>query len=255
MTQDLFALNGNVAVVTGGSRGLGFEMAMALAEAGADIVIGSRTEADVTKAATNIAESTGRKTLGLVLDVTDKTSVESFIEQALEQFGKIDILVNSAGINVRAPIGQITDDDWHRIQEVNVTGVFYCCRAVSDHMVRAGYGRIINIGSALSLVGLEERLSYTASKGAVVQMTRTLALELAQKGVTVNCICPGPFATDINKPVMEDPQATAKLLSNVPMDRWGRLEEIKAPVVFLASPATSYVTGAVLTVDGGWTAK
>ena len=252
---ELFNLEGNVAMITGGSRGLGREMAAALAGAGADIAIGSRKESDITKAAEQIAAQTKRKIISRVLDVTDRTSVESFVQHTIEEFGKIDILVNNAGINIRSPITEITDDDWNLIQQINVTGVFYCCRAVVPHMKAAGYGRIINIGSALSLVGLAERVSYTASKGAVAQITRTLALEMAQYGVTVNCLCPGPFATEINRPVVEDPKATATLLQNVPMNRWGQVEEIRAPVLFLASPAASYVTGAVLTVDGGWTAR
>lgn len=253
--SSLFNLEGNIAIVTGASRGLGHEMALALAEAGADVVIGSRSEEDITKAAEQIADATGRKIVGRTLDVTSRASVEAWVTQTIEEFGKIDVLVNNAGINIRAPVSQITDKDWHLIQQVNVTGVFYCSRAVSRYMVEAGYGRIINIGSALSLVGLPDRFSYTASKGAIVQMTRTLAVELAETGVTVNCICPGPFATEINRPVMQDKKATASLLQNVPMKRWGQMEEIKAPVVFLASPAAGYVTGAILTVDGGWTAK
>ena len=252
---DLFNLEGKVAIITGASRGLGREMATALAEAGADAVIGSRNEADITRAAEQISEATGRKIIGCVLDVADRDSVEAVAAQTIRRFGKVDILVNNAGTNIRGPITEITDEDWRTIQQINVDGVFYFCRAVSKHMIKAGYGRIINIGSALSIVGLAERFSYTASKGAVVQMTRTLAVELAETGVTANCICPGPFATEINKPVMENPEATAQLLTNVPMNRWGHLEEIRAPVVFLASPAASYVTGAVLTVDGGWTAR
>jgi NAD(P)-dependent dehydrogenase (short-subunit alcohol dehydrogenase family) len=252
---ELFNLEGHVALVTGASRGLGWEMATALAETGADVVIGSRNEESITNAAERISKASGRKAIGCTLDVTKRGSVEAIIGRTIEEFGKIDILINNAGINIRAPIGDISDDDWNLIQQVNVTGVFYCCRAVSRHMVRSGYGRSINVGSALSLVGLPDRFSYTASKGAVVQMTRTLAVELAEAGVTVNCICPGPFATEINRPVMEDAEATASLLQNVPMKLWGRMEEIRAPVVFLASPAASYVTGAILTVDGGWTAR
>jgi NAD(P)-dependent dehydrogenase (short-subunit alcohol dehydrogenase family) len=250
----LFDLRGRSALITGGSKGLGLAMAEGLASAGADLLLVSRHAEEAEASAQRIAQTFGVQALGLAADVRNELEVASVVRQAVAAFGRIDILVNSAGINIRGPIAGLSLEEFERVMGINVTGTWLCCRAVLPSMRAHGWGRIINIASALGMIGLSGRTPYTASKGAVVQLTRTLALECAADGITVNAICPGPFLTEMNRSIA-DTEDGARLVGMTALKRWGRLEEIQGAAIYLASAASSYVTGSTLTVDGGWTAQ
>jgi NAD(P)-dependent dehydrogenase (short-subunit alcohol dehydrogenase family) len=251
----LFDLTGRTALLTGGSKGLGQAMAAGLASAGADVMLVSRHLDEAQCAAEEIARDFGRKAFCHEADVTNPEQVEAMLATAERELGKVDILINSAGINIRGPINDLSPDQFTQVMNTNVTGTWLCCRAVLPGMRARKWGRIINLASALGLVGLAGRTPYTASKGAVVQMTRTLALETAADGVTANAICPGPFLTEMNLPIADTEEGRKFVVGATALKRWARLEEIQGAANYLASDAASYVTGAVLAVDGGWTAQ
>lgn len=255
MGLEIFKLDGKVAWITGGTKGLGLAMAHALAGAGADLVINSRTKVEAEAAAKDIAAKHGRRALGLRADVTQADQVKALVERATQELGGIDILINNAGINVRLPTVELPLSEWQRVLDINLTGPFLCAQAVAPRMIKKGWGRIIHLSSILGHVGLADRPAYTATKGGLILLTRTQALEFATTGVTVNAICPGPFATEMNKPLLDDPAKYQAFVAKIPMGRWGNMNELDGAVIFLASEASSYVTGTTLTVDGGWTAQ
>ncbi len=249
----LFDVTGQVALVTGASRGFGRSIAGALAEAGADLVVTSRRLADVEAVAADLLPS-GRKVLPLQMDVTRREEVEEAVRRAVASLGKIDNMVNNAGINIQKPALEVTDGDWEQTLDTNLTGCFRVAQVVGRHMVTRQQGRIVNIASMLASVTIPERAAYASSKGGLVQMTRTLAVEWAPYNVRVNAICPGPFLTDLNKVILDDPEKVKFFMDRMPMKRFGRPEELHGAVIFFASEASSFITGTTLYIDGGWTA-
>lgn len=248
---DRFRLDDRVAIVTGGNRGLGKEMVTALVEAGAKVAVVSRKEEEAQAAAEalpGIARGYGR-------DVTKPEQVKALVSQVVADFGQLDILVNNAGINIRGAIEDLTLEEFQQVQEINVTGIWLMCREAAPHLKASRYGRVINIGSTLSIIALPDRTPYASSKGAVLQMTRALALEWAPHGITVNAVLPGPFGTEMNRPLMDDPERYQAFISLIPLGRWGELDEIGGIVVFLAGDNASFITGAGITIDGGWTVR
>ncbi len=252
---DQFRLTGRRALVTGGGRGLGRVIAQALAEAGADVAVAGRTLDVCEDAAREIAAATGRRTLALAADVTLIADVERLVREVEAGLGPIDILVNNAGVNIRGVVEELGEADWDTVIGTNLKAPFLCARAVGPGMCARGWGRVINLGSILSVIALPGRAPYASSKAGVLGLTRVLALEWAKQGVTVNAICPGPFATDMNRLLLTDPVKYQAFVEKIPLGRWGELHEIVGVAVFLASDASSFVTGSALFVDGGWTAQ
>lgn len=249
-----FRLDGRTAIVTGGSKGLGLAMAAGLASAGARVMLVSRHGCEAIAAAEEIASTYGVDACGHAADVTDPLQVDRLIRSAVVRWRRIDILINNAGINIRGPIDALEPAQFDEVMRINVRGVWLMARAVAAPMKAAKYGRIVNIASTLGVVGLANRTPYTSSKGAVVQMTRGLGLELAPFGITCNAICPGPFLTEMNIPIADTEEAKVSILGATALKRWGELKEIQGAAIYLASAASSYTTGSLLTVDGGWTA-
>lgn len=251
----LFDLSERTAIITGGSKGLGLAMAEALASAGASVMLVSRTLEEGEEAAAKITRLYGTKAIAFEADVTSVSQTQAMAEAAMDAFGRIDILINSAGINIRGAIDELEPEEFRKVMDINVDGTWLTSRAVTPMMKAQKHGKIINISSTLGVVGLANRTPYTASKGAVVQMTRALGLELAPFNINVNGICPGPFLTEMNVPIAGSDEAKKFIVGATALARWGDLKEIQGAALFLASDASSYMVGSLVTVDGGWTAK
>ncbi len=254
MSASIFDLQGKTAVVIGGTTGIGHALSLGLADAGADVVASARRAEQVEQTAAQI-EAKGRKTLRRTSDVQDRASLEALRDEVLKAFGKVDILVNCAGITKRAPTIDFPEEDWNRIIDVNLTGTMRGCQVFGESMLSRGYGRIVNIASLSTYVGLFEVAAYSASKAAVGALTKVLAVEWSRKGVLVNAIAPGVFRTDLNASLLDSTERGREFKMRTPIGRFGKTEELVGAAVFLASDAASFVSGEIVVVDGGFLAS
>jgi NAD(P)-dependent dehydrogenase (short-subunit alcohol dehydrogenase family) len=252
--MDIFNLKGKVALVTGGSKGLGKAMARGLAEAGADIVISSRHENELKPGLDEILRGTDRKGRFVVADMSRRSEVLRLARTALEQMGRVDILVNNAGTNIPQAIDQIKDEDWDAVMEINLSSIMVLTRALVPQMKSRSWGRVIHISSVMGFISKEGRNAYSATKSALIGLARANALDLGRYGITVNCIAPGPFLTDLPGRLLSEAekQEFAKVTA---LGRWAEPKELVGPVLLLASDAGGYITGETLVVDGGWLAR
>lgn len=247
-------LAGKVAVITGASKGLGKAIALALGQAGARLALASRDLPLLEKVAVEL-RAAGVEAEAFQADVTSEAQVARLAAEVIARFDAVHIIVNNAGINIRKPVTEFTLDEWRGVLDTNLTGAFLCCRAFVPYMKGRGYGRILNLTSIMSHIALPGRTAYAASKAGLLGFTKALALELANEGITVNGLSPGPCDTEINLPLMQDAKTKAEFTARIPMGRWGRAEEVGQLAVYLCSEDAGFITGTDILMDGGWCAQ
>ncbi len=246
-----FDLTGKVALVTGASRGIGAELATALAESGADLALVARTENALQTMAGRVREL-GRRALAVPADVAQVSALPTMVNQVVAEYGRIDILVNAAGVQCRKPMMEVTEEDWDSVNSVNLKAVYFCSQAVARQLLQQGKGKIINIGSLTSSIGIANVSIYTATKTGVLGLTRVMSKEWSRQGINVNAIGPGYFRTEMTKRLYDDSTMHQWVIDRTPMGRWGELDDLKGVAVFLASDASDFITGQIINVDGGW---
>ena len=248
-----FSLDGKNCIVTGASRGLGKTMAIALGQAGANVAAIARSEKAIEET-TDVIKSFGQRAIAVRCNLRDSQSIDAMVDRVISEFGKIDVLVNNAGGGDFKPLVEMTDDQWHRIIDLNLSATFRVCRAVGPHMIRRRRGKVINMSSMYGLIGEKNITGYCASKGAVIQFTRALALEWAEYNISVNVLAPGYMYTERTSIVFDNPETGARLIERVPMGRVGQPDDLGPLIVYLASDASDFMTGSVIVIDGGQTA-